>query len=119
MKRLEFTAKIRDAAIARANGMCQTCGLPFRGKRPEVDHILPCALGGLPTLANARVICGPCHKAKSADDIRRIRKSDRVRRANNGAKSPGGSIAGKPKEKHTKIAKLPIPPPRNLYEKAK
>jgi 5-methylcytosine-specific restriction endonuclease McrA len=120
MARLEFPAKIKDAAIARANGRCQDCGMPFAGKKPEIDHILPCALGGQPTLANARAICGPCHKAKTAADVKGIRKADRQRRSHIGAdaapktliKSRGFPPSGKPAPK---VAKQELPP-RALYK---
>jgi len=113
--RIEFPAKIKEAAIARANGHCQACGLPFGNKRPEVDHILPCALGGQPTLANARAICQPCHKAKTAADIGKVRKADRQRRNHIGAKAePEQKIASRNdlrtgKEPRIKKASLRMP----------
>lgn len=122
MTRLEFPAKTRDQAIQRAKGRCQACGLPFGGKKVEIDHLLPCALGGLPTLANARAICAACHKAKTAKDIRGIRKSDRQRRAHIGAKAaPKRRIESPPfqRTEKPKPVKLPVPPPRNLYVRMK
>lgn len=108
-KRLEFSAKVRDQAAQRANGKCEMCGLPFNGRRPHYDHILPAALGGKPELANCQVLCEPCHKEKTGkQDIPRIRKSDRQRKAANGAdrKPPQIQSAGFPKyEKPSKVAK--------------
>lgn len=96
-KRLEFSAKIRDQAAQRANGKCEMCGLPFAGRRPEYDHVLPDALGGEPTLANFRAVCSPCHKAKTAkEDVPRIRKADRSRRVATGARLPRQKIASNP-----------------------
>jgi 5-methylcytosine-specific restriction protein A len=96
-KRLEFSAKVRDQAAQRANSKCEMCGLPFGGRRPEYDHVLPAALGGKPTLANCRAVCGPCHRAKTAkEDVPRIRKADRQRRAATGAHRPRPKIPSNP-----------------------
>ena len=96
-KRLEFSAKVRDQAAQRANGKCEMCGLPFNGRRPHYDHILPAALGGKPELANCQVLCEPCHKEKTAkEDVPRIRKADRQRRAATGAHRPRPKIASNP-----------------------
>lgn len=124
-REVEFPAKVRDQADARAKGCCETCGLPFKG-RPQYDHVLPAALGGQPTLANCRAICVPCHKAKTADDVGRIRKADRQRRADNGAKLPSKRLvqsAGftksepKPKAGAARIDKsaLPLLPRRPMF----
>lgn len=111
MTRLEFTAQIRDAAIQRANGVCQTCGMPFAGKKIEVDHLLPLALGGKSELANAVALCKSCHATKTAkEDVPRIRKADRQRRAHNGAELPKQPIAARPKPAKPPNGKLPVPP---------
>lgn len=93
MKRIEFPAKVRDKAADRAAGKCQKCGLPFGGKKMHFDHILPLALYGESTLANCQVLCEPCHKEKTGkEDVPRIRKADRVRRAALGIKRDGPKI---------------------------
>lgn len=51
----------------------------------DADHILAVELGGESTLENGRWTCRPCHKVKTADDIRRIRKADRQRDRHTGA----------------------------------
>ena len=85
--REEFSSKVKERANERAGGKCELCGMPFGKKRKHFDHRLPCALGGKAELANCQVICEPCHKAKTAkEDIPRIRKADRQRRADNGIK---------------------------------
>jgi hypothetical protein len=58
---------------------------------------LPDALGGEPVLSNAEILCRQCHAAKSADDVRRVRKSDRQRDRYIGAVKPKGSIPRPPK----------------------
>lgn len=114
MKRLEFPRKIKAAAFARSQGKCEACGMPFKAGA-EYDHVLPAALGGEPTLANCRAICTDCHKAKTADDVNRIRKADRQRDRASNAKQPKAKIksAGFP----AKPAREPKPslPPRRLY----
>lgn len=92
MARREFPRKVRAAAFLRANGACERCGARLKVGEGEVDHVLPDALGGEPVLANAEVLCRPCHAGKSADDVRRIRKSDRQRDRHIGAIRPAGTI---------------------------
>lgn len=46
-----------------------------RGKKPEVDHIVPIALGGDPVgFDNHQVLCYDCHKDKTKIDIKDIAK---------------------------------------------
>lgn len=113
MKRLEFPRKIKAAAFARSGGKCEACGLPFKGGA-EFDHVLPAALGGEPTLANCRAICAPCHKAKTAEDVRGIRKADRQRDRNSGAVRPKGQIKSRGFAPVPRAAKASLPP-RRLY----
>ncbi len=122
-KRVEFTAKVRDKAADRANGKCQKCGLPFGGKKMHFDHILPLALGGESSLANCQVLCVSCHTIKTAkEDVPRIRKADRVKRAARGIKtvsSPKIQNPGFPvkPDKHSKVDKTKLPPlpRRNIF----
>jgi len=120
MSRREFSRKIRREAIARANGHCENkiCGAVLKTGEAEVDHILPCELGGEPTLANAQVICKPCHKAKTGNDVRRIRKSDRSRDKNSGAIRPKQTIRSAPFARSEKARPAPKPalPPRRIYK---
>lgn len=62
-------AAVRREVWARDEGRCQwplaaggVCGSIFR---LEIDHVLPRARGGPPTVANLRVLCGP-HNAEAA-----------------------------------------------------
>lgn len=109
---VEFSAKTKDNAATRANGSCEKCGLPFSGRRPHYDHILPAALGGKPELSNCQVLCEPCHKEKTGkQDIPRIRKSDRQRKAANGAARKPSQIQSRgfdTSAKKPKIEKQPI-----------
>lgn len=121
-RRIEFSAKVRDKAADRAAGKCQKCGLPFAGKKMHFDHILPLALNGESTLANCQVLCEPCHKEKTGkEDVPRIRKADRSRRAARGIKndsapkikSPGFAVKP-PKPGKIDKSKLPHLPRRNI-----
>jgi len=99
MKRLEFSRKILAASHARAAGRCEKCGAALKVGEGEGDHILPAALGGEPTLANLQILCTPCHREKSANDIKGIRKADRARDRQTGAlraKGPGFKKIPKP-----------------------
>lgn len=117
MTRLEFPSKIKDQAAFRAAGHCQICRLPFGGKKPEFDHILPASLGGLPILANCAVICQPCHKRKTSnEDVPRIRKADRQRRADNGARdAPRVKIKSRNFPQRDRPEPKPSLQPRALY----
>lgn len=88
MPRLEFNRATRRAIIDRANGHCEGCQAVLKTGEGEVDHILPDALGGKPEASNGRLLCRVCHKAKTGDDIRRIRSADRQRDKRSGAMPP-------------------------------
>lgn len=113
-KRIEFTRKIKAQIITRANGKCEKCSAILKAGEGEVDHILPCALGGEATVANGRLLCRACHVEKTAEDIRRIRKSDRQRDKASGALRAKSALAGRkqPKPALTKI----VQQRRSLYE---
>lgn len=112
-KRMEFTRKIKALIIARANGKCEKCSAKLKTGEGEVDHILPCVLGGEATVANGRLLCRVCHVEKTSTDIRSIRKADRSRDKSTGAVRPSSKLSGhkQPKPSSTKIT----PPRRSLY----
>ncbi len=121
MSRLEFSTATKRAASKRANGRCETCGLPFKG-HPQYDHRLPCALGGTNDPANCVALCIPCHTEKTAkEDVPRIRKADRQTNAHAGARRPkqpmksGAKLRG-PERTHEGRRELPR---RSMYEDVK
>ncbi|TBY60187.1 HNH endonuclease [Rhizobium leguminosarum bv. viciae] len=119
MSRLEFSRKTKATIIARAAGYCEACSAVLKPGEGEVDHILPCALGGEPTVVNGRLICRVCHVAKSATDIRSIRKADRSRDKATGAISPKQKIksAGFPVSQSAAKRQTKIPlAPRALFK---
>lgn len=115
-KRMEFSRKDKAKIVARANGKCEKCSAMLKTGEGEVDHILPCALGGEATVANGRLICRVCHVEKTAGDIKAIRKSDRQRDKASGAVRPKSvlSVRKSPKPALTKI----VQQRRSLYEPA-
>jgi 5-methylcytosine-specific restriction endonuclease McrA len=116
--RLEFPRKVKAAAFSRAAGRCEKCSAALKTGEGEVDHVLPCELGGEPVLANAQVLCTPCHKEKTATDIRSMRKAERQRDKRSGAIKPKGNLksAGFPKADRPERNKLDMPPRRGFYE---
>lgn len=120
--RLEFPRKVRVAAFDRAAGRCEgringdRCGADIRDGRCDYDHILPAALGGKAELANCQCLCIACHKAKTADDVRGIRKADRQRAARANAKpAPKQRIANRGFAKCERKERIPLPPRRPMW----
>ncbi len=116
MSRLEFTRKVRRAIIDRAAGKCEACGAILKKGGGEVDHILPAALGGSAEAANGRLICGVCHKAKTAVDVRRIRKADAQRDRATGAIVAKQKIRSAGFLKRAPRVQKPKLAPRALYQ---
>lgn len=122
MSRSEFPKAIKVKRIkfaTRGNVIyCETCGLP--AKRFHVDHHNPDGLTGKPTFNNARILCEPCHKIKTAADVGNIARAKRREAKNIGATTPKAKIesAGFPAkpEKETKRAKLDTLERRSLYK---
>jgi 5-methylcytosine-specific restriction endonuclease McrA len=83
-----FKRKDRAKIALRANGRCEKCGAKLKVGEGDADHILPVELGGESVIENGQWLCTPCHKSKTADDIRRMRKAERQRDRHIGAKAP-------------------------------
>jgi 5-methylcytosine-specific restriction protein A len=117
MARKEFSAKVRDQAFAKSGNVCGVCKLPLVVGKFAYDHILPDALGGKPELANCMVICTPCHAEKTGkQDVPRIRKADRQRRAHIGAKvEPAKKIESAGFPAKAKREPKPSLPPRPMF----
>ncbi len=55
--------------LRKQRGKCTWCGLFFRdGDLPELDHILPAALGGKDVYENWQLLHRHCHDAKTTQD---------------------------------------------------
>jgi 5-methylcytosine-specific restriction endonuclease McrA len=87
MSRREFPARVKAAVALRAAGHCERCGIKLRFGEGQYDHVLPDALGGEPVADNCELLCSPCHRAKTTDDVGRIRKADRQRKVMEGRKT--------------------------------
>lgn len=118
MARSNFSTAIKVACIKRAtvNGVliCELCRLP--AKKGDIDHINPDGLTGKPTLENARFVCKPCHKAKTAVDVAAIAKAKRREARHIGAKSPKGTIPASVKPAAPVKDRIGRLPPRAMFE---
>jgi 5-methylcytosine-specific restriction endonuclease McrA len=85
MRSHNFSRKQRAEIALRSSGCCELCGARLKVHEGEADHILAVELGGESVVSNGRWLCSPCHKDKTASDIRGIRKADRVKDKNSGA----------------------------------
>ena len=104
-KREEFKTSVLVAVAKRAtreishginDQYCEECGQPTKG-RFDIDHINPCGLTGKATIENARLLCKPCHKAKTKKDKGDIAEAKR-REANSlhVSRRPTQKIASNP-----------------------
>lgn len=130
MPRTEFTRATKRDALARSGHRCETTGTRYgfeEGQRcncslslgVQFDHDVPDQLGGDNSLENCRAICVQCHKHKTRNDVRQIRKSDRQRDKSSGVIRPAGKIksAGFAKtERSAKRVSKPALPNRPLYK---
>lgn len=66
--------RLRPKVLRRDGWCCQNCGLyDPSGATLQIDHIAAWADGGAATPENLRVLCIPCHRAKTkAEGKRRI-----------------------------------------------
>lgn len=77
--RKTMTREHRERILDRQDGHCGGCmkdvgwfALPF-----EVDHIIPIWFNGADADFNLVALCKPCHKIKTATDIKAIAKAKR------------------------------------------
>jgi len=78
--RRKFTPAQKAEIRECQGGMCFICHEPLEGPI-DYDHVTPLALGGADDVDNiCAVHRAPCHRQKTKDDVRRVRKADRQRR---------------------------------------
>lgn len=83
-------------------GVCHICGAKIDGgkERWDVDHVIPLELSGDDSDENLAPVHAACHKAKTHDDVKSIRKAERMRQRNLGIRRcrkspiPGGRGSG-------------------------
>ena len=118
MTRRNFTKAIIVARIKAStrDGVvyCDLCGLPCR--KWEIDHIRADGLLGEPTFDNSRLLCVPCHKDKTASDVKAISKAKRVEAKHIGAVLPKAKIKSRGFQKKERKEKISLPPRRMMYE---
>jgi len=94
----EWIGATSDAAIPprvririwdRANGHCTICTRKIRaGEAWQADHTVALINGGENREQNLRLVCGYCHKGKTAEDVAEKAKTARVRKRHLGIKAP-------------------------------
>lgn len=87
MTRRRHTKKDRARIFEANDGRCYLCGGKIDGVRErwDIEHVVPWELTRDDSDENLRPAHVSCHKVKTADDIRAIRKSDRVKAKHNGS----------------------------------
>jgi 5-methylcytosine-specific restriction protein A len=95
--------------VLKTGKRCNAVLVPGRW---HCDHHNPDALGGQPTLENARCLCLECHAAKTGIDMAYIAQSHQREAKNIGVPWPKPSIKsrGFPKAEKPKREQLPLPP---------
>ena len=79
-------ARVKLRVYDKAEGRCVVCTLTASAF--DIDHIVPLILGGEHREGNMQLICKPCHKAKTALDVKLKAKVARVRKRNLGIRRP-------------------------------
>lgn len=84
--RTEFSEKIKELALIRCGGRCEgkDCGAILGFKAKHYDHKTADGLLGPATLENCQVLCVPCHKEKTREDVAAIAEAKRRERRHNG-----------------------------------
>lgn len=125
-KRLEFRPSVREEIIARATRCsivyCEAegCGNPC--KKFHIDHIRPDGLSvdksKALTAKEGQLLCLPCHAEKTATDVPRIKKAQKVARKHVGAIPSGQSIPNRPFPTWEKPRKpsRPAVPRRDIFK---
>lgn len=125
-KRRNFSRAILDARYKYCGGRCEwidpetkiRCDVvlkPGEGKNWHGDHDKPDALGGEPTFDNCRCLCIYHHGLKTKEDVKLIRKADRMASAVSGTRKPGRRSRAKPQCNASRPLEKQLPPPRPLY----
>jgi 5-methylcytosine-specific restriction protein A len=114
MARQEFSKRTKRDAFVRANGRCEKCDAKLTPQKFAYDHVNPDGLTGEPTLENCMVLCDPCHKEKTRQDVKDIAQAKRREDAHRGIRKQsklqgqGFAKALPQRRATTKVTKLEI-----------
>lgn len=90
-KRKSFSRKERVRLFEHYKGECYLCSGKIQvGEAWDIEHIVPWELTRDDSDDNLRLAHVACHKVKTADDVRAIRKADRIKAKHIGAVKPSG-----------------------------
>jgi 5-methylcytosine-specific restriction endonuclease McrA len=95
MGRKEFSKATKAAAFERENGICQGCHTAIT-TGAEYDHALEDYVGGDNNLENCVVLCGRCHKRKTAKNRPAIDKTRRIAENRMGLRSKARGFSKPP-----------------------
>jgi 5-methylcytosine-specific restriction endonuclease McrA len=100
--------RVKLRVCDRAEGKCKKCEQPARPA--QFDHAIPLILGGENRESNLQLLCVPCHKAKTALDVRIKAKVARVRKRHLGIAASRQKIKshGFPKRPPQRNASRPV-----------
>jgi ATP adenylyltransferase len=79
-----ISGTLRYEVLKRAKFRCELCGISADEKALEVDHIIPCNMGGSDDITNLQALCYSCNAMKrdrDDADFRRIAASYQNRQA--------------------------------------
>ena len=86
MARKRFSRKERVRLFDLHDGKCHLCGQKIRvGEAWDLEHLVAWELTRDDSDDNVRPAHKTCHKAKTVEDVRAIRKADRIRAKHIGA----------------------------------
>ena len=78
----------REVILMSQDGKCGSCGADATVHATETDHRIALQLGGPNSLSNLWVLCIPCHKIKTAADLKAIAKAKRRKAKHDGTFPP-------------------------------
>lgn len=87
------------------------------GETPEFDHIKPLRDDGEHRESNLQPVRSKEHKLKTAREAAERANADRIQRKAYGLNKPKKKFQGRGFDKKPKPEKLPVPGPRNLFER--
>lgn len=89
MSRKKFSTRERVRIFELNKGCCHLCSQKIQvGEAWELEHVTPWELTRDDSDDNVKPAHKHCHKTKTADDVRAIRKADRIKAKHLGIKKP-------------------------------